>query len=987
MTKAVSKNIQVPFRYLAAFLGIGCVLFFAAVLTYGSLDGLQRLTEQRARDTFTELASDDAENIRQLLVSAANKAQDNAQMPEHSLLDNGHLNIELLTERLVTNLRSRAGFYGAFVALANGESFRVLAIRADPVKEAALNAPPGTFWAVQHIEAGPDGQKQARWAFWNEFRDQVSYSAPGTLYSALDRPWWKKSRSAEGIHLTGPYFFLEAHELGVTLSHALANGDGVIGMAVSLNSINDTLKASLGQHQGGIVVLDATGRAVGASASGAYQGAPLAPLDAVAQSTNPFYAAAAQMPNPNSTELKATDSGPFVYVRREVIVAGANMQVVAFSPMDAYAGPLREARWRLITLVLGALIVMVPLALYGARRLTRPLTALTAEAERISAMDFSERPGIGSNIAEIHTLCQTQQLMKKAVRDKTESLNHALSKLEALSESGIQLATERKEKPLMERVVAGAVQLLDAQVGQYWQLHSEHGLVLTASVGLANPSAASQPLDDYDPCSYVLRQCQPLRLPGSGVQGLDLTEQSRLLGLPPKSLLAVPVMIGEKPAGVLLVCGATDLRGLPCNFTAASERYLATLAAQAGVSLGNVELQKAQGSMMDSLIKLLAGAIDAKSAYTAGHCNRVPELAFLLLDAVNKQTQGPFADFCMDDEDDWREFRIGAWLHDCGKVTTPEYVVDKASKLEIIYNRIHEIRMRFEVLLRDAHIARLQAVANGADPQAELQRYEDRYQQLQDDYAFIASCNIGGEFMPSEHTTRLRALSGQTWLRHFDDRLGLSHGELRHLERIPPSPLPVREHLLADKTEHIIPRTAEDYYDERLGFRMEVPECLYNFGELHNLSIQRGTLSPEERFKINEHIMQTIVMLEQLPLPDSLKRVPEYAGTHHETMTGTGYPRGLTRNQLSVPARIMAVADIFEALTASDRPYKKAKTLSEAIKILSFFKKDGHIDPDLFDLLLSSGVYLKYAETFLDASQIDEVDVGAYMKGSAVRPV
>lgn len=161
---------------------------------------------------------------------------------------------------------------------------------------------------------------------------------------------------------------------------------------------------------------------------------------------------------------------------------------------------------------------------------------------------------------------------------------------------------------------------------------------------------------------------------------------------------------------------------------------------------------------------------------------------------------------------------------------------------------------------------------------------------------------------------------------------------------------------------------------------MKVPELLYDFGELHNLMIRRGTLSDEERFKINEHIIQTIIMLDQIPLPRQLRRVPEYAGTHHETLTGSGYPRGLTEEQLSVPARIMAVADIFEALTAADRPYKRAKTLSESVAILARFRDDRHIDADIFELFLRSGVYRRYAERFLRPEQIDELDIESYLR-------
>jgi hypothetical protein len=241
--------------------------------------------------------------------------------------------------------------------------------------------------------------------------------------------------------------------------------------------------------------------------------------------------------------------------------------------------------------------------------------------------------------------------------------------------------------------------------------------------------------------------------------------------------------------------------------------------------------------------------------------------------------------------------------------------------------------------------------------------------------------------MAPEKVERLCRIAATPWQRHFDDRLGLSHMEVDR-RVTPAADLPATEPLLSDKPWHVIARPGGSHAYDGYGFQVAVPENLYNFGELYNLCIGRGTLTEEERFKINEHIMQTIVMLEDLPFPSHLRRVPEYAGTHHETLTGSGYPRKLDRDGLSVPARIMAIADIFEALTASDRPYKRAKTLSESIRILSFFRNDEHIDPDLFDLFLTSGVYRRYAERFLRPEQIDEVDIAAFLgrgTGSARR--
>lgn len=226
---------------------------------------------------------------------------------------------------------------------------------------------------------------------------------------------------------------------------------------------------------------------------------------------------------------------------------------------------------------------------------------------------------------------------------------------------------------------------------------------------------------------------------------------------------------------------------------------------------------------------------------------------------------------------------------------------------------------------------------------------------------------------------RVKEIAHLTWVRNFDDRIGLSEAELLRVANFPSS-TPQVERILSDKSEHLISRErdVDETLYEQYQFKVDIPQYAYNMGELYNMCIKRGTLNNEERFKINEHIIMTIKMLEQLPFTSNLKKVPEYAGGHHETMIGTGYPRKLSREEISIPARIMAIADVFEALTASDRPYKKAKTLSESIKIMSFMAKDGHIDADLFQLFLTSGIYLEYANKYLKSEQIDEVNITQY---------
>ncbi|MDV6249881.1 HD domain-containing phosphohydrolase [Vibrio sp. EA2] len=383
------------------------------------------------------------------------------------------------------------------------------------------------------------------------------------------------------------------------------------------------------------------------------------------------------------------------------------------------------------------------------------------------------------------------------------------------------------------------------------------------------------------------------------------------------------------------------------------------------------QYEKNQQELMDSLVKLIAQAIDDKSPYTAGHCERVPILAIELAKAANKSHLPAFKGFKLKTEEEWREFEIAAWLHDCGKVTTPEHIVDKGTKLEAIFNRIHLVRMRFEVLLREAEIDYWKGIESGEDADELKRKLSQRQEQIKDDFAFVAQCNVGGEFMSEEHLERLKQIAAQTWVRNLDDRLGLSPEESRRMEDIPPQNLPCEENLLSDKPEHLIawPQDPNSKIGDEI--KMRAPEYQANQGELHNLSIGRGTLTAEDRYRINEHIVSTIRMLEALPLPDELKRVPEYAGGHHETLRGDGYPKQLSADELPTATRILAIADVFEALTASDRPYKKAKPLSEALKILNFMVEDGHLDKDLFELMLRNNLHIEYAKTFLPEEQID----------------
>jgi HD-GYP domain-containing protein (c-di-GMP phosphodiesterase class II) len=413
-------------------------------------------------------------------------------------------------------------------------------------------------------------------------------------------------------------------------------------------------------------------------------------------------------------------------------------------------------------------------------------------------------------------------------------------------------------------------------------------------------------------------------------EGFDFTGTrnfDRKTGYRSRSFLTVPMKNHvSEIIGVLQLINAKDRRtGQVTSFFDADQRLAESLASQAAIALTNASLISQLEALFESFITVINAAIDEKSPYTGGHCQRVPELTMMLAEAVNRRPQGSLADFRMSDADRY-ELKIAGLLHDCGKVTTPVHVVDKATKLQTLFDRIHLVDQRFEVLKRDAEIAMLrELMAAGGDAvrRAEIERvFADRVRELDQDRAFLRRCNIGGEAMSPADQERVRYIgTANRW------------------------------------------RTPEG-----------VEADFLTEDEIRNLAIVRGTLTPEEREVINHHIDVTIRMLESMPWPRHLRRVPEFAGGHHERMDGRGYPRGLKRAEMSVQARIMGIADIFEALTAVDRPYKQGKKLSEALSILGRFKLDGHVDPDLFDIFVREKVYLEYARRFLESEQIDEVD-------------
>ncbi len=534
--------------------------------------------------------------------------------------------------------------------------------------------------------------------------------------------------------------------------------------------------------------------------------------------------------------------------------------------------------------------------------------------------------------------------------DAAQSLeSRFLSKLEYLNAIGIALSQERDINKLLETILVAAKNLTRADGGTLYRLVGDKlqfEIVRTESLGIAMGGTSGNavpfypiPLHDKDGkpnytmiAAYAALTHKTVNIADAyTAEGFDFSGTrnfDKRTGYRSTSFLTVPMKNHEgEIIGVLQLLNAVDPgTGRVTTFGEEDQRLAESLASQAAIALTNRLLIHQLEVLFESLIELINTAIDDKSPYTGGHCKRVPVLTMMLAEAAHATRNGPLADFRMSDKDRY-ELKIAGLLHDCGKITTPVHVVDKATKLQTIYDRIELVATRFEVLKRDAQVEMLRGKLHAleAGDEASARRAEEafaaRLRQLDDDREFLRRTNVGGERMRPEDQARVALIARYTWVNE--------NGE----------------------TDRFLTRDEEE-----------------------NLNIAYGTLNTAEREVINHHIVATIKMLEALPWPRHLMNVPEYAGGHHERMDGKGYPKGLTREQMSVPARVMGIADIFEALTARDRPYKSGKTLSESLAILGRFKQSGHIDPDLFDIFVREKVYLEYAREFLDPDQIDEVD-------------
>jgi HD-GYP domain-containing protein (c-di-GMP phosphodiesterase class II) len=526
-----------------------------------------------------------------------------------------------------------------------------------------------------------------------------------------------------------------------------------------------------------------------------------------------------------------------------------------------------------------------------------------------------------------------------STQEKADQLNH----VKRLTQIGVALSAEKNLDRLLEMIVDEARFFSHADGGTLYIMTDDEtalqfAIVQTDSLNVRMGGTSGKitwppvPLKNSDGAfnyanvsAYAALSGEVVNIPdvydAEGFNFEGTRKFDRSTGYRSQSMLVVPMRNHENNIiGVLQLLNARDpATGTVFPFSPECQGMTESLASQAAVALTNNRLIHDLEVLLDSFIRSIASAIDEKSPYTGGHVRRVAELTMVIAARINEIKEGPFAGVSFD-ENQLKELRLAAWLHDVGKVTTPEHVVDKAAKLETVFNRIELVQTRFELLRRDHDIEKLRRTSREGQqaPDGSLTESDDFIKNLEEDYQFLVRDNNGSEVMAEEQIARLKRIS------------------------------------------------------ERKYFMDGAWHSLLNDNEVENLSIRQGTLTQEERNIINNHATVTYKMLSQLPFPRNVRHVAEYAAAHHERMNGTGYPGGLKGEAISLQSRILALADIFEALTAKDRPYKKPTNLSQALKIIGFMVKDGHIDAELFDLFVKEQLYLDYVRKELAPQQIDQ---------------
>ncbi|WP_284078921.1 HD domain-containing phosphohydrolase [Herbaspirillum aquaticum] len=668
-----------------------------------------------------------------------------------------------------------------YVGYPNGDFLLVRSLRGAEQRD-FFTAPANAAFLVQSILRDGAGAQHGQYRFYDgELKLLSRRDEPGYRFDPRTRPWYATADRSLVPAISAPYVFFTTRQIGISLSQRARNSDAVVAIDMTL----DDLAASLGNLRltphSELALVDEQRKVIAYSDMArvleqdgeSFRFRSLDELDVPSLSQLSGRARGGE-----SSALYSVDGREWLGLSLPFnVIDGHALKLLIAAPGDELLGQLDRNRKTMVLVALLLVLAFLPLGWWAGRAIGRSMERLALQAGRMSRFDFRTQRRGRSTLREVNML--------------TDMVDHVSLTVEAFLDISAILSTETHVEEMLQQVLEKFVQATRCDGGAVYLWQREQRVMQRAAAyGQQCGLADTMPYDEQGSTTDAARDTEDGRLRVE----LDLRGRNGSL------------------EGVLVLMHAHDSAHEDPRFLAFARRLSGMLA----VAIETRQLIAAQKALLESLIRLMADAIDAKSPYTGGHCERVPHLAIMLADR-------------------------------------PEHKV----------------------------------------------AWDD------------------------EH------------------RPAVERGDPRNV----------------------------------LGFDMQLPQYRQNMGELHNLTVRRGTLTEEDRFAINNHIVQTLVMLKRLPWPESLKSVPDTAANHHEKMDGTGYPRRLRASELPVQDRVMALADVFEALTAADRPYKPAKTLSESLRIMARMCREQHLDTELFRYFLRSGLWRTYADELLRPAQRDEVDI------------
>ncbi len=802
--------------------------------------------------------------------------------------------------------------------------------------------------AVIMLEINEIDGKQERY-FFNEELALIHSLVTHTQYLPTTRPWFIEAPLSGKIHISKPYRFYSSDMIGISISRRLLDGTGVISVDLNINSLDEFLNTLPLPDESKLLLINHEGEIIAQTNK-----SPRPKLDPETMSyINYLLQSSVIQTMPVTSQIEGEPW--LINIIEMTSISEQSLFFVKLTPELVVFETSNNAINHQIITSIGIFITGLVLIFWVSNRIAYPLKQMTEATANVKNLKFNFAAFPRSNIKQIEQLSQSLETM-------SDTISRFLATLHQVSKSS-------DFDSLLNNIVHQSYDSTNADLAMMWGKDcpdDDQMTFITSYPKLNKQDKEENARIHFDEIRRYLAKSK--RKKGS----------TKPFAFTPKNDENSPISDYERVWVFTLTNRQENKIGhvllafkRPLSLQEETKiTFIQTFLDFVGLTIENRSNILERKRLFDAFVRVFASAIDTKSPYTGGHCQRVPAITFLLANAMEKD-QKYFPDFMLD-ETARETLHLAAWLHDCGKVTTPEYVVDKSTKLETIYNRIHEIRTRFEVIKRDKMIAYLQTKIHPSKTEKSEEWLNKQLKKLDDDFAFIAECNLGSETFDEKNIQKLNKIAQTKWMRTIDDSLGLSWEEALRRKQRNEANVNVKESVLKDKVDHLVSWSDRQAMSHQTWpYSLTVPEHQFNQGELYNLSISYGTLTTEERFIINNHVIETLKMLETLPYPKYLKDIPVIASSHHEQLNGAGYPLGLKAKQLPLQSRILAIADIFEALTANDRPYKRAKPLSESLEILINMANKDHIDANLVRLFIESKIYVSYANEYLPKAHCD----------------